>query len=78
MVRRQKIGIVVSDKLDKGIIVALNKFYKNRIYGKIMSKTKRYLVHDSQNIAKIGNVVLVEEHPPISAKKRWILKAILK
>ena len=78
MVRRQKIGIIVNDKLDKGIVVTLPTRYKHRLYGKIMSKTKRYLVHDPENIGRIGNIVVVEEHPPISAKKRWVLKTILK
>jgi small subunit ribosomal protein S17 len=78
MVRRQKIGIVVSDKLDKGIVVTSNTRYKHRLYGKVMAKTKRYLVHDPQNLGKVGNTVLVEEHPPISAKKRWVLKTIVK
>ena len=43
-----------------------------------MSKTTRYLVHDPENTCAIGDTVLVEEHPPISAKKRWILKTVLK
>ena len=78
MVRSQKIGIVVSDKLDKGIVVTVDTRYKHSLYGKIMSKTKRYLVHDPNNLGKVGNTVIVEEHSPISAKKRWILKTIVK
>jgi small subunit ribosomal protein S17 len=78
MVTRQKIGIVVSDKLDNGIVVALDTWYKHRLYRKIMSKTKRYLVHDPHNTCKVGNIVVVEEHSPLSAKKRWILKSIVK
>ena len=78
MVRSQKIGIVVSDKLDKGIVVTVDTRYKHNLYGKIMSKTKRYLVHDPNNLGKVGNTVIMEEHSPISAKKRWILKTIVK
>ena len=78
MVRRQKVGIVVSDKLDKGIVVVFDTRYKHSLYGKIMSKTKRYLVHDPQNMSKTGNIVVVEEHAPISAKKCWVFKKILK
>lgn len=78
MTRRQKIGIIVSDKLNKGIVITVDTRYKHGLYGKIMSKTKRYLVHDPENLGKIGNKVIVEEHSPISAKKRWILKTILK
>ena len=78
MVSRQKTGIVVSDKLDKGIVVTVDTRYKLRLYGKIMGKSKRYLVHDPENLGKVGDMVLVEEHKPISAKKRWILKTVLK
>ena len=78
MVRSQKIGVVVSDKLEKGIVVTVDTRYKHNLYGKIMSKTKRYLVHDPNNLGKVGNTVIVEEHSPISAKKRWILKTIVK
>jgi small subunit ribosomal protein S17 len=42
-----------------------------------MAKTKRYLIHDPENRCKIGESVLVQEHPPVSAKKRWILKTVL-
>ena len=78
MARRQKIGIVVSDKMEKSIVVATETRYKHNLYGKIMSKTKRYLVQDPENTCTIGDTVIVEEHPPISAKKRWIFKTVLK
>lgn len=78
MARRQKIGVVVSNKLDQGLVVSIDTRYKHRLYGKIMAKTKRYLVHNPENLGKVGDKVLVEEHPPISAKKRWILKTVLK
>jgi len=77
MALKQKIGIVVSDKMDKSAVVAIDTKYKHHLYGKIMSKTKRYLIHDPENLCKIGENVLVEEHPPVSAKKRWILKTVL-
>jgi small subunit ribosomal protein S17 len=75
---KQKVGIVVSDKMDKSAVVAIDLKYKHNLYGKIMGKTKRYLIHDPENSCKIGETVLVQEHPPISAKKRWILKTVLK
>lgn len=75
---KQKIGIVVSDKMDKSAVVAIDIKYKHNLYGKIMGKTKRYLVHDPENSCNVGDTVLVEEHPPISAKKRWIFKTLLK
>lgn len=78
MVRREKIGIVVSNKMDKSIVITTETKYKHNLYGKIMSKTCRYIVHDPENKSQVGNTVVVEEHPPISAKKHWILKKILK
>ena len=67
MVLKQKIGVVVSNKMDKSIVVTIDTRYKHNLYGKIMGKTKRYLVHDPENSCNIGDTVLVEEHPPISA-----------
>ena len=78
MARRQKIGIVVSDKMEKSIVITTETRYKHNLYAKIMKKTKHYIVHDPENTCTIGDTVIVEEHPPISAKKRWIFKTVLK
>ena len=63
--------------MDKSIIVKVDTRFKHKLYGKIMAKTKRYVVHDPNNIAVVGDKVLLEEHAPISAKKHWILKSII-
>jgi small subunit ribosomal protein S17 len=78
MARKKKIGVVISSKMNKSIVVKITTTYKHSLYAKIMRNTKRYIVHDSENICKLGDTVIVEEHPPLSAKKRWILKTILK
>ena len=78
MARRQKIGTVVSTKMDKTVVVKTDTRYKHKLYAKTMIKTNRYLVHDPENSSEIGDTVLVEEHAPISAHKHWILKTILK
>lgn len=75
--RKKRSGVVVSDKMDKSIIVKVDTRFKHKLYGKIMAKTKRYVVHDPNNIAVVGDKVLLEEHAPISAKKHWILKSII-
>lgn len=75
--RKKRSGVVVSDKMDKSIIVKVDTRFKHKLYGKIMAKTKRYVVHDPNNIAIVGDKVLLEEHAPISAKKHWILKSIV-
>ena len=75
--RKKRSGVVVSDKMDKSIIVKVDTRFKHKLYGKIMAKTKRYVVHDPNNIDVVGDKVLLEEHAPISAKKHWILKSII-
>ena len=77
MARRQKVGLVVSNKMNKSIVVTTATTYKHKLYKKVMAKTKRYIVHDPENSCKVGDTVVVEEHSPLSAKKRWILKSIL-
>ena len=78
MVKKERIGIVVSNKAEKTIIVAVQTRYQHPKYGKILVKTKRYMAHDEKNSCKSGDIVLLEESPPISRNKKWKLKEILK
>lgn len=78
MVQKERIGIVVSNKPQKTIVVAIQTRYPHEKYGKILIKTKRYMAHDENNSCKSGDVVLLEESPPISRNKKWRLKKILK
>ena len=78
MVRKERIGIVVSNKAQKTIIVAIQTRYQHPKYGKILVKTKRYMAHDEENICQSGDVVLLEESPPYSRHKKWVLKKIVK
>ena len=78
MVQKERIGIVVSNKPQKTIVVAIQTRYPHEKYGKILIKTKRYMAHDEDNSCKSGDVVLLEESPPISRNKKWRLKKILK
>jgi small subunit ribosomal protein S17 len=77
MVKKERIGIVVSDKPQKTIVVAIQTRYQHPKYGKILTKTKRYMVHDEENDGKSGDIVLVEESAPFSKNKKWKLKAII-
>lgn len=77
MVKKERIGIVVSNKPQKTIIVAIQTRYQHKKYNKTLIKTKRYMAHDEENTCKSGDVVLLEESPPISRNKRWKLKEIL-
>jgi small subunit ribosomal protein S17 len=78
MVKKERIGIVVSDKPQKTIIVAIQTRYQHPKYQKILVKTRRYMAHDELNQSKAGDLVLLEESPPLSRNKKWKLKEILK
>jgi len=78
MVKKERIGIVVSNKAEKTIIVAVQTRYQHPKYGKILVKTKRYMAHDDQNTCKAGDLVLLEESAPFSKNKKWNLKQILR
>ena len=78
MAKKERIGIVVSNKAEKTIIVAVQTRYQHPKYGKILVKTKRYMAHDDQNTCKAGDLVLLEESAPFSKNKTWNLKEILR
>ena len=74
---KQKVGIVVSNKMKKTIVVKIENRYSHPIYSKILVRTKKYLAHDELEKCKIGDQVLIEESRPLSKKKRWKLLKIL-
>ena len=78
MAKKERIGIVVSNKAEKTIVVALQTRYQHPKYGKILIKTKRYMAHDQLNKCQTGDVVLLEESAPLSRHKKWALKEILR
>ena len=78
MVKKERIGIVVSNKAEKTIVVAIQTRYAHPKYGKILVKTKRYMAHDEENECQSGDVVLLEESAPYSRNKKWKLKQIVK
>ena len=74
---KERIGIVVSNKMQKTIVVKIENKYPHSIYSKILVKTKKYLAHDELSECNIGDQVLVEECRPLSKRKRWKLVKIL-
>jgi small subunit ribosomal protein S17 len=74
---KQKIGIVISNKMEKSIVVKVENRYSHPIYSKTLVKTKKYLAHDEFEKCNIGDQVLVEESRPLSKRKRWKLVQIL-
>lgn len=75
--RKQRTGVVTSDKMDKTIVVAAKFKEKHPIYGKFVSKTKKYHAHDENNESHIGDTVLIMETRPLSKTKRWRLVQII-
>ena len=79
---REQIGIVVSDRMEKTVVIKVESRYPHPIYSKTVVKTKKYLVHDEHQTCNIGDQILVQECRPLSKKKRWtfvktISKAVL-
>jgi small subunit ribosomal protein S17 len=77
MAIKEKIGIVISNKMEKTIVVKIENRYPHPIYSKILMKTKKYLAHDELSECQIGDQVLVEECRPLSKRKCWKLVRIL-
>ena len=75
--RKTRIGIVVSDKMDKTIVVAVRDNVRHPLYNKIVKKTYKLKAHDEKNDAKIGDTVRVMETRPLSKDKRWRLVEIV-
>ncbi len=75
--RKTREGLVVSDKMDKSIVVAVEDHVKHALYGKVMRRTVKLKAHDEQNTAGIGDRVLVMETRPLSATKRWRLVEVI-
>jgi small subunit ribosomal protein S17 len=77
MAVKERVGVVVSDKMDKTIVVAIENRAPHPKYGKIVVKTRRYKVHDEENSCHTGDRVRITETRPLSRTKRWIVAEIL-
>jgi len=75
--RKERIGVVTSDKMTKSIVVSETKKVKHPMYGKFVLKTKKYIVHDEKNESKNGDVVRIMETKPMSKNKCWRLVKII-
>ena len=76
--RKTRMGKVVSDKMDKTIVVAIEDFVKHPLYKKVVKRTAKFKAHDENNECSIGDKVLITETRPISKDKRWRLTQIIK
>src|SRR5213082_3076492 len=75
---QRKVGVVVSNKMNKTIVVAVESLKKHRIYKRTYKQTKRFYAHDEENTCQIGDLVRIEETRPLSKLKRWRLVEIMK
>jgi small subunit ribosomal protein S17 len=75
--RKTKVGRVVSDKMDKTIVVSVERLTRHRLYKRVIRLSTKFKAHDETNDAKIGDTVLIEESRPLSATKRWRLVSVL-
>ena len=75
--RKTRTGVVVSDKMDKTIVVEIRTRVKHPLYGKIMNRTTRLKAHDEENACGVGDRVMVMETRPLSKDKRWRLTQII-
>ena len=75
--RKERIGVVVSAKMDKSITVAVKRKVKHPIYGKFINKTKKLMAHDEENTCNVGDTVRISETRPLSKNKAWRLIEII-
>ena len=75
--RKERIGIVTSDKMDKSVVVAVERKVKHPKYGKFVKKTTKFVAHDEKNDCNIGDTVKIMESRPVSKIKNWRLVEIL-
>ena len=75
--RRERVGIVVSNKMEKTITIAVKAKFKHPIYGKFVNKTSKFNAHDEKNDCNIGDVVKIMETRPLSKNKNWRLVEII-
>jgi len=75
--RKVKTGTVVSDKMDKTVVVSVERLIKHPLYGKYIKRRVKFMTHDEKNDCKVGDKVLIEESRPISKNKVWKVKRVL-
>ena len=76
--RASKVGVVVSDKADKTVVVRVDRIVRHKMYKRYVRKAATFMAHDEDNQAKVGDTVEIVESRPLSARKRWRLRKIVK
>jgi small subunit ribosomal protein S17 len=76
--KAEKVGVVVSDKMQKSCVVAVEWQVRNEMYGKSERRTSKFVAHDEENTAKVGDRVAIVESRPLSRRKRWVLTRVVR
>jgi small subunit ribosomal protein S17 len=76
--KAEKVGVVVSDKMQKSCVVAVEWQVRNEMYGKTERRTSKFVAHDEENTAKVGDRVAIVESRPLSRRKRWVLTRVVR
>jgi len=76
-IKAEKIGLVISDKMQKSVVVAVERQVRHGMYGKTQRRTSTFLAHDENNEAKIGDRVAIAESRPLSRRKRWAVTHVV-
>ena len=76
-VKQQLTGTVVSDKMDKTVVVAVERQVRHEVYGKTQRRTSKFLAHNENHDAKVGDRVAIVEARPMSARKRWVVTRVV-
>ena len=77
-VKSEKEGVVVSDKMQKSCVVAVEWQVRNEMYGKTERRTSKFVAHDEENTAHVGDRVVIVESRPLSKRKRWVLTRVVR
>lgn len=75
--RKQMVGRVTSDKMDKTVVVKVERLRRHPLYGKVVRQTRRFKAHDAGNTCQVGDLVRILESRPLSRDKRWVVVEIL-
>jgi len=76
-IKRQVVGVVTSDKMDKSVVVQVERLVKHKVYKKYVRKRSRFSAHDEKNICRVGDKVIIMEDKPISKTKRWRVSEVI-
>ena len=75
--RTQKVGKVVSDSMDKTVVISVDYVRRHPLYHKRITRSSKFMAHDEQNSCKVGDIVRIEETRPLSKRKNWIVREIV-